>query len=353
LSIPSTALLWNMAPIFGWFGQPQEVVELAQPYLHIVCWGLWANFVAMACLEVIIGVGRAKLILIFSFVTVALNLVWSYILIFGKFGFPALGIAGAGWGVTISNVGTLLVVIAYITVDKSQRNYFREVFALHKPVYLWELIQIGLPIGLMYCVEVAFFFALTLAMGVISIEVQAANQVALQYLSLVISIIFAMAQAITVRMGHLIGAKQYHQAERASYIGIGLGLIFISFVAIIYWVFPLLLISVDFDIHLAENASIIATIKRFLAICAVFQIAETLRISLFGALRSVKDTKFTLFTSFISFWLIAFPLGYLFAVRWQWGGIGYWWGMLIGASSSVIILQWRYRKKMGYLLNKN
>jgi MATE family multidrug resistance protein len=346
LTIPAVLLFWNMSPIFLLFGQSQTTALLAQSYLHALSWGMLANFMTMACLEVIIGIGHSRIILLFSILSVSLNIVWSYILIFGKWGFPSYGIAGAGWGLSVSSCVTACILVLFILINKNYRQYFRYIFTFTKPSFLLELLHIGLPMGVMYCVEVAFFFALTLCMGLISSDMQAANQIALQYLGLFMSMIFAIAQAVTVRMGHLLGAKEIYAAEKVNSIGIGIVLIIMTFIAILYWLFPTALISIDFDIHNPSNALLITEIKQLLAVSAVFQIIEAVRITLFGSLRGLKDTKFTLLTSIISFWGIALPLGYLLAMIMQMGSTGFWWGMVGGASLSVVMLQWRFKTKI-------
>ncbi len=348
ISFPTAFLLWNISPIFLLFGQPESVVLLARPYVHALTLGLPAIFLTVACLEVVIGAGHARVVLVISIIAVILNVIASYVLIFGQFGFPALGIAGAGWGITISYWGTLLVLAVFVYLNKVQRAYFSHIFIRGGASFFAELVQIGAPTGVMYCVEVGFFFALTLAMGVLGTEIQAANQVALQYLGLMMSTMFAVAQAITVRMGHSIGAGDLHAAEKASVIGTTFAVIFISLVGIVYWLFPEALISIDFDVHNPANATIVSVIVHFLSLCAIFQIVETIRIALFGSLRGLKDTRFTMMASIISFWFVALPIGYLLAMFAHMGGAGYWWGMIIGASVSVILLQWRFRKRMLY-----
>ncbi|MBX3708732.1 MAG: MATE family efflux transporter [Gammaproteobacteria bacterium] len=343
LTIPAIILLWNMAPIFSLFGQSGSVVALASSYLHALAWGILANFISMACLEVLIGVGKSRTILIFSILSVSLNIFCSYVLIFGKFGFAAYGIAGAGWGMTISYWVTLVVLLIYIFITKHCHVYFKDILNFNASSHLIELLQIGIPMGGMYCVEVAFFFALTLLMGLIGNDLQAANQVAMQYLGLFMSMIFALAQAITVRMGHLIGAEDIHAAKKASYLGIAIAVVLNIIVAIFYWLTPDMLISIDFDIRNPNNLALINMIKQFLAICAVFQIIESARIAYFGSLRALKDTRFTMLTSIISFWCIALPIGYILAMYLHVGGAGYWWGMVMGAGFSVVLLQWRFK----------
>lgn len=345
-SLPAILLFWNMAPIFLLFGQSQAVVLLSSAYLHALCWGILADFVTLACLEVIIGLGDVRVVLLFSVLAVILNILFSYLFIFGKFGFKAQGIAGAGWGMTVSYWLTALVFAGFIIINKHYRHYFRYVFTFFKPLFLWELLQIGLPMGVMYCFEVAFFLALALCIGIVSSDMQAANQVALQYLGLVMAAMFSIAQAVTVRIGHLLGGRDVRSAEKAGQLGVGFALIVTSSVAIFYWVFPMPLIAIDFDVNNPTNLSLVNDIKQLLAVCAIFQILEATRVTLFGALRGLKDTKFTLVLSIMSFWFIALPLGYLLAIRFQWGGVGFWWGMVIGVTFSVILQTWRWKKKI-------
>lgn len=200
--------------------------------------------------------------------------------------------------------------------------------------------------GLMYCVEVAFFFALTLVMGSFGDELLAANQIALQYLGVLMSIIFCIAQAITVRMGHLLGAGEISSAKRAAYVGICMSATLMLFVALCFWTFPSILISIDFDIYEPDNFETVRLATQFLAISAIFQVIEATRISLFGSLRGLKDTHFTLLSSIIGFWGIALPIGYILATRFHLKGVGLWWGMVIGACMSVILLAWRFKSKI-------
>lgn len=345
LAIPTVILLRNMSAIFLAFGQPQSVVELVKPYLNAISWGLMADFITRACISVILGTGRARISLFFSMISISSNVIFSYLFIFGKFGIPAFGIAGAGWGMSVSYLITLTVMILFIRGNHNIRQYFRYVFQFQSPVYFKELLRVGIPMGLMHCVEVAFFFTITLAMGLIGAEVQAANQIALQYLNLMMAMIFSLAQAISVRMGYLLGANKVPAAERAGNVGAIFALIFVSIVGVIYWIFPNKLISFDLDISNPSNISIMIIIQKFLAAAAIFQLFEAMRIAMFGALRSLKDTKFTLATSTISFWCIAIPIGYYLSNNTQLSGLGYWCGMIFGAIVGLILLRWRFNSR--------
>ncbi len=147
-------------------------------------------------------------------------------------------------------------------------------------------------------------------------------------------------------MGHLLGAKNKLAAEQTAYMGIVVSVLVMLGVAIFYWYSPTLLISIDFDVNNAKNTELINIATQLLAVCALFQLIEAMRITLFGALRALKDTRFTLFISAISFWAIALPIGYLLATRFALGGVGLWWGMVLGAGFSVVLLLGRFKSKI-------
>ncbi|HFL2715791.1 TPA: MATE family efflux transporter [Legionella pneumophila] len=346
LSIPAIFLFWNMAPIFLLFGQEPSMVKLAEPYLHALTWGLLPTFIFAALNQLIIGLGHGRLVMIFTTFSVLFALFFSFALIFGKFAMPALGISGAGWGIVISDWIMVFLSSTYLMTNKRYQVYVKHIFQLDKPFYIWELLKVGLPMGVMYCFEVGFFFALTLMMGSLSPQLLAANQIALQYMGTLMGVIFSVAQAVTVRMGHLIGAHDILAAKRTNYAGLSISITFMSLIAVIYWLCPNLLISIDLDVNNPENSSIVHYAKQLLYVSAVFQLFEATRITLFGALRALKDTHFTLVSSIISFWGIAFPIGYLLLTQFNMGGAGLWAGMAIGACFSMSVLIWRFNSKI-------
>ena len=344
LVIPTFILLWNISPIFLLLGQKQSVVLLATSYLHAWAWGLLPQFIMSALIELMIGLGQMRVILTVTVLGVALSIFFSFVLIFGQWGFPSLGIAGAGFGLSITN--WILVVGMILFMRKDFSGYFSRLFHLTKPSHLMELLHLGFPMGLMYCIEVGFFFALTLLMGTFGANILAANQIVMQYNGLLISVVFSIAQAVTVRMGHLIGAGDVASARSAGYTGVCLSGLLMAVAALFFWFYPSMLISFDFDVNQSKNQEIVHFAIQFLAVCAIFQFFEACRITFFGALRAVKDTRFTLFISIISFWLIALPVGYFFVSYLNMGEVGLWWGMVLGGIFSVILLAWRYHYKM-------
>lgn len=346
LALPAMLLLWNISPILLLLGQKPEIVKLATPYLHGLAWAIVPDFIICVLLHFVSGLGRTKINFIFSLMWVPLNIFLNYALMFGKLGLPNMGIGGIGWGTAIAYWIMTIGFIIYLCVSPAYKKYRLTNAAKLNWSNFKELLNVGLPLGLMYCVEIGYFLVVSLMMGRISADTLDANQITLQYLWLFSMVTFCMAQAITIRMGHTIGAGDLNMAERAAYIGIACGLIFMVGVALIYWCVPNVLIGFDFDLHNPKNQTIVMLAKQFLALAAIFQILEAIRFGAFGALRALKDTRFTMYASIFIFWILAIPIGYIAAFQFHLHGNGIWWAMIFSQVIGAIIMIWRYRVKI-------
>ena len=345
LLVPTFLLLWNMPPIFLVLGQTPFIVAQATAYLHPLAWALLPTLTTTVFFQFLLGLGRTRVVMVFTLLSTPLTILLSYLLIFGHWGLPALHIAGAGWGIMLSNSISAIALVIYVLRNDRCKAYWKYGFHFKTPSFILELVRVGLPMGLMYCAEVGFFLTLMLLMGTLGVQALAANQIVFQYFGPLMAIAFAIAQAVTIRMGHELGAKNFQAAKRASYAGTSLTVFIMLLAALSYWCFPQTLIGIDLNVHDANQAEIIRNAISFFAIAALFQIFEATRITMFGALRAFKDTHYTLITSIICFWGIALPVGYFFSRVDQLGGKGLWWGMELGGVISVLLLFYRLQKK--------
>lgn len=344
--IPAMILIWNLAPALLWLGQNPETVDLTKIYLHSLAWAIIPDAFLTVLLHFLVGIGQPKRNLFFTALWVPMNVVFNYLFIFGKLGFPACGIAGIGWGTTTAFTVITLILAVYMLISNDYKIYRQHFFSPAKFSTIKELLKLGLPIGSMFCIEVAFFTSVTVLMGTLGKEILAANQITFQYLFQFSTISFCIAGACTVRMGHLLGANDKSTATVAGYTTMLLTLCMMSVVAFVYWIFPHLLISIDFSYVDKNNSAIISLAKKFLGICAVFQIFESIRIAAFGALRALKDTRFSMLVSILTFWGIALPLGYFLATAFSWQGQGIWTAMVISQMLGAGILVKRFQNKI-------
>lgn len=351
LTIPSVLLYWYMDGIFLWLGQDPSIVPLAKLYLHALAWGLLPNFLLMSFLELLIGLGHSHAILKFSLISVLITIVSSFLLIFGYLGLPALGISGAGWGVTIGQWLTLGIMVVFLKTNKQYHVYLRKLFDSKASMYMIELLKIGLPMGLMYGIEITFVFVLSLLVGYFGGSLYlAANQIAFQYVGISMAIIFSLSQAITVRIGHLLGAKQKLYIYPVIWAGSLLSFGVISIISVAFWLMPNLLIGIDVNIHDASNQKFILLATQFLCLCGFYQILESVRVALFGAIRAFHETRFTMWLSLLTLWGIALPFGYALGKYTTLGSFGIWYSMMAGVIVSIIMLLFRLAsKKKNYL----
>ena len=346
LTPPSFLLLWYVSPLFLFFGQNQSVVLLAQSYLRAIAWGILPDFIGLVLMQFLIGIGHTRLNMVFMLFWVPMAVFFNYVLVFGMYGFPKLGIAGLGWGLTASYWISVIGLIIYLALSSTYKHYLRFEFPTQANHYLYELLRIGVPLGTMYGFEVGFFFVLILMMGLIGDVQLAATQIVMQYLGMLTAVVFSISSAITVRMGHKLGEKDMLAANSVSQSGVFLCFMFMLIVAACYFFVPEWLIAVDLNMSDPSNKQIIQYTKQFFIICALFQLFEAVRIALMGSLRALKQTNFTLLASIVGFWIVPFPLGYLLS-RMGLGGAGIWWGMTIGAGCNALLLWWWFQKKMG------
>jgi multidrug resistance protein, MATE family len=345
LMLPSMLLIWNLAPIFLFFGQEPSIVLLAKPYLHGLTWAIIPDFLYTVAMQFVAGLGRTKINMSFSFLFVPLCIFFNYVLVFGIGVFPKLGIAGIGWGTALAFWMVAILFIFYFFLKKDLRIYL-QLAALQKVMTaLKEIFQVGLPLGLMYCVEIGYFLAMTILMGLINEATLSANQVTLQFFWLFSIVTFSLAQGITIRVGHSSASNDKKALHYATYVGLFYACSYTLVVGLVYWKFPHTLIGIDFSLNDAKHAAIIQLAKEFLKIAAWVQLVEAIRFTFFGSLRGLKDTKFSLFNSILLFWIAALPLAYL-AILFGFAGPGVWWGTLLGEIIGLPLLIWRYHRKV-------
>ena len=293
------------------------------------------------------GVGKAKVVVVISIITVPLEIIIIYALMFGKFGLPHLGIAALGIGFAASYFITSLGLTCYICMIKDYKKFhiYRYIYQLDLS-RLKELMRIGLPLGFAEVIEVSAFAMLTVWMGHFGTTMLAAHQIVMQFLGFIVTLIFAMAQALTVRIGHLVGSEEYQQLKLTTFVGFGSSFILILLIVIGFSCFHLSLLSIDIDVHDPNNAVLIRDTLSLLSIVAFWIIVENFRIVAQGALRGLKDNVALLLITVLNFWVIGLPVAYIASHKMHFGGPGLWWGLFIGIFVGAILMIYRLSQQL-------
>lgn len=343
-------LLLSSMPLFlHWSHQPHNVIKLSLQYTHALLWTIPGLVMLIICEQFLAGTNHAKIVLRISLLIVPIEIPLIYILIFGKLGLPAFGVAGIGYGFAVTYTGTALCLMYYLAKSKHYAQYgiFKaiNIANLH---WLRELIRVGTPMGCMHVIEVSTFALTTFWIARFGTTILAAHQIVMQFLSFVITLVFAMSQAVTIRVGHAVGKQDISGIRLAIYTGMGLNFVCIVIVAIAFNVVPNFFLQLDMNILDPRNKALMLDSASLLSIAGVLVLFDNFRIIGFGALRGLKDTKFPMYASFIAFWLIGLSLCYVLGFTLHLGGQGVWWGLTLGIAAGAFILFLRLQ----YLLKR-
>lgn len=348
ISLLLIALLLYLPKLLAYSHQPKVVLQLAKHYAYALTFAAPSLVYLIIVEQFLCGIGKAKVVLVTSIIIVPLEIIAIYALMFGRFGFPAVGIAALGLGFALSYLVTAVGLTLYICLVKAYKDFhiYRHIQRFHWHS-LKSLLNIGLPMGFAQTIEVSGFAVLTLWMGHFGTTMLAAHQIIMQYLGFLVTLLFAMSQAVTVRIGHLAGAKNYDNLSHVVTVGMGLSFVIMLIIVTGVQLFKMHLLNLDINISDPANHQLIVNTISLFSIVALWLLIENFRIIAQGALRGLKDTVFLIIAAIVNFWIVGLPLAYLLGFHYHLSGYGLWWGFLLGIVAGGLLLMTR----TVYLLN--
>jgi len=347
LGVVAFLALWQGSWMLRWAGQEEETVVLTEGYLRAITWGVVPELWFVVLRQFVEGLSRPRVVLIITTAGLLLNVGANYILMYGKLGFPALGLVGCGWASALVYWTMFLVMVLFILKSDGLRPY-RVLSHLGGPDWhrFSEVFRMGWPIGLMQGFEVGLFSATALLMGILGKTALAAHQIALQCASFSYMVPLGLSFAVSVRVGQAVGRKDLQGARRAGHVGMGLGASFMVVAALCFWIFPRYILSLFLGTDASANDEVVFHAVGFLAIAAIFQVFDGLQATAAGALRGLKDTRTPMIVALISYWIVGLSSGYLLAFQFGWQGTGLWWGLVLGLSTAALLLSWRFNRQV-------
>ena len=341
-------VLSNVETVLRWTGQEPVAIDGATRYLDAIRWGI-LPFLGFAALRSFVeGLSRPLPVTIISFVGVAVNIGANELLMFGRWGLPALGLAGTGWASTIvfSILFGALAVFVHRTAPFAEHGVFAHI---REPdsAYLRELVRIGAPMGASRGVESSLFMLTTVMMGVLGTTALAAHQVAIQCAAFAFMVPLGIGMAGTVRVGQAAGAHDEAGARRAGGVAMGLATLFMGGTAVLFWTLPRPLVGLYLDLADPGNAAVVSLAVQLLGIAAVFQLFDGLQVAAHGALQGLKDTRVPMGIAMVTYWGIGLTTGYLWGVRSGGGPEALWWGLVVGLAAASVLLVLRFHRQVG------
>ncbi|MFK0162448.1 MATE family efflux transporter [Rhizobium sp. NPDC090279] len=324
-------------------GQKPDVAKLASGYIDIGHFAVLPGLLYNVIRALVSAIGRAGIILKVTIAMLVMNAVLAYILVLGHFGLPAMGLHGAAIVSVAVQTAGLLFIIGYVQAHQETRRY--EIFVrFWRPDWhaLWDVVRLGFPIGVTVLAEVSLFTAASLLMGQIGTIELAAHGIALQWASIAFMIPLGLSQAATVRVGVAHGQGDHFGLKRAAIVVLIVSCCISVFGSILFATVPAWLGSWYLDVSSPDAAKVLAYAAPLIVVAGLFQLVDGLQAIASGLLRGLKDARVPMIMALIAYWPIGFFLAWLLAFPLGFGGIGIWFGFLLGLASAAAMLCARF-----------
>ncbi|GGE39624.1 putative multidrug resistance protein NorM [Pullulanibacillus camelliae] len=326
-----------LQPILNAMELTEVVQSIAKRYLHALAIGILPLFVYGVLRNFMDAHGKTTITMVITLCSLPINILFNYLFIFGKFGFPRLGGVGTGYATAITYwIIALIALIVIIRVHPfASYKPFRHVYKISFKEWKAQL-KIGVPIGFAIFFETSIFSAVTLFMSRYGTVTVAAHQAALNFEALLFMVPLSIAMALTIAVGYENGSGRYQDAKTYSFLGIGLAIIIACVLSIFLYTF-----RESFARLYTEDSHVLQLTSHFLIYAVFFQLSDALQAPIQGALRGYKDVNVALILTLIAYWIIGLPLGYILAAYTGLGPYGYWVGLICGLALGAIGLALR------------
>ncbi|WP_322742578.1 MATE family efflux transporter [Gloeocapsopsis crepidinum] len=213
---------------------------------------------------------------------------------------------------------------------------------------LWELIWVGVPIGLFSGLEIGFFLVITFWMGTLGTEVLAAHQVVFQTIVVVFMVPLGISYATTVRVGQWLGQRSRIGIQQAAWVSMSITTVFMVGVSIAFLLFPKQIVGIYLDVHNPENAAIVAIALPLLIIAAIAQVLDGFQKAVYGSLQGLQDTQIPMLLNVLGYWGVGLSVGYILGFWFNLGSIGLWIGQSMAIATVAGLFTWRFRKLIAH-----
>ncbi len=349
-AIPIWIILWNGEAILLAMGQEPALAEQAGIYLRWLQWAILPFYGYIVLRSFISALERPGWALVIMFIAVAFNALGNWLLIFGNWGFPRMGIAGSGLATSLSSAFMFIGLAVVVSFERQFRRYhlFGRFWRSDWPRFA-AMLRLGLPIAGILAFEVTIFNAAAFLMGLINSASLAAHAIAIQIASVTFMVPLGINQAVTVRVGLAYGARNPDGISRAGWTAYAIGVGFMALMALVMLLWPRVLIGAFINLDDPANTVVIGLAVTFLSFAALFQIFDGAQAVAAGMLRGLHDTKVPMILAAIGYWGVGLPLGVLLAFHFGFEGNGIWIGLSSGLAVVAVLLlvRWLRRDQLG------
>jgi len=345
-------------PIMNLMNQPKAVVDLAAPYIDWVAFSLIPVIIFQGYKQFADGLSQTKYSMYAIYLANVVHIFFNYVLIYGVWGFPKLGILGAALGTVISRIMMVVFMHYILKHNIAFKRFFKNfTFKEIKKSILKKIINLGLPSAMQMLFEVALFTAAIWLSGSLGKNSQAANQIALTLASSTFMVAIGFSVAAMIRVSNAKGMKDYNQLITVARSIFLLTIMVETFFGLVFVIshqfLPHLFLNMSDVSQQLDNTEIIFIASKLLLVAAVFQISDGIQVVVLGALRGLQDVKIPMYITFVAYWIVGFPISYYLGKHTNLGATGIWIGLLSGLTSAALFLYIRFARLTKRLANQN
>jgi len=334
------AAIWLASLGYGRFGISAEVAEPAGSYLRMLNWGTLPLLIYGGTRRYLQGVGQVRVVTVTFVGANLLNWLGNWVLIYGHWGAPRMGVDGSALSTVVARVFMGLALLGFAWKYERKRGHplFKH-WAGPSLEKLKQLVRLGAPAAGQIVLEVGAWNGATLAAGWLTPAALATHQIALNYAALTYMVPLGVSAAAAVSVGHAVGAGDAGRARRAGWLALGLGTGFMLLAAVVFLVAPGPLIALY-----TSAPEVMAVGPGLLGLAAAFQIFDGIQIVSTGALRGLGETRSPMVANLVGYWALGLPLGLGLCFWAGWGIYGLWIGLTLALVVIASTLLWRWRR---------
>ncbi len=358
LGLSLFGFIYLAKPLIAHMGQPQEVVDLAKPFLDLVAFSLIPLIIFQGYKQFADGKSATKYGMWANLLCNVVHLILNIVLIYGFWIFPKMGMLGAAVGTVISRF-VMLVFIHFALKSKAKFQPYFDGFSLKgigKSMTM-KIVNLGLPSAMQMFFEVALFTGAVWLSGSIGTTSQAANQIALSLATFTFMFVSGLSVAGMVRVGNQKGINDFIKLRIVARSIFLLAIIVQGIFGILFIIFhnylPELFINADNALRMHDNSEVVSIASNLILIAAIFQISDGVQVVVLGALRGLQDVKVPMYITFVAYWVIGFPISIYLGLYTELKAIGIWIGLLSGLTVAAIFLYLRFNNLTKKLIKHN
>ncbi|MBR9978914.1 MAG: MATE family efflux transporter [Bacteroidetes bacterium] len=329
---------WVLADTLSLMKQPPAVVSEAIPYLRIMGFSFIPMMMFFSLRNFIEGLSFTKPAMVIMLLANLVNVFGNWVLIYGKFGLPALGLTGAGYSSLMVELFSVTALLLYVIRSRHFRRFqpLLRYRGINRPV-ISRLLRLGLPSGMQYLFEAGSFTFSAIMMGWLGATALAAHQIALNLASVTFMVTLGIAHAATIRVGNAFGKGNGIALRRAGFAAVLMGMSLMAVAALTFIVLRHVLPTLYID-----DPAVIALASQLLILAALFQLSDGMQVVGHGILRGITDVTIPMLIAMVAYWGIGIPVGYYLAFVAGWGPEGVWMGFVAGLTTAALCFVFRF-----------